>query len=266
MMKPSISSQLFLKKPINENMFELIRSYGFSRCELWAMGDHIDYKNQDLKKKIKTWIEKYNISPDTAHLPLYTKEFPISLGNKEYSQKSLDELLYATDFLHNIDVKTFIIHMDGDLDLFFENLSKLYKNSDGIFAFENTPNGSNLVKDVIDAIIKIRRALKNGESRIGACLDIGHANIWEKPPEESIKKLKKIVLATHISDNDGKSDLHLPPGDGTIDWTKIIENFREIDYSQNFTFEIAPLFGFEEIPKVLERLKKFCEQNNIQLE
>lgn len=265
-MKASVSFQIFLKRPINEDMFKMVSSSGFSRCELWTMGDHIDYKNPDLKKKIKIWSGKYNISPDTAHLPLYTKEFPISLGNKEYSQKSSDELLYAIDFLHTTDVKTFIIHMDGDLDLFFEKFSKLYDESDRIFTFENTPTGSNLVKDVIEAIAKLRRELKNGESRIGACLDIGHANIWEKPPEESIKKLGETIIATHISDNDGNSDLHLPPGDGIIDWAKIVGNFREINYSQNFTFEIAPLFEFEEVPKVLERLKKFCEQNNIQLE
>lgn len=244
-------------------MFKLVSSYGFKRCELWAMGDHFDYKSKELKAKIKSWIEKYSVFPTTAHLPLYTKDFKVSLGDKEVEKKSTDELLYAVEFLTDLGVETFVIHMTGDKERFIKNFSKIYDNTDKSFALENDPMGFPLVKDIVEIIPEIQKEFKDGEKRIGACLDIGHANIWEKPPENTITQLKDFLIATHISDNDGNYDAHLPPGEGTINWEKSVSNFKEINYKHNFTFEIAPLYEFEEIKNLLERLKKFLEENEI---
>ncbi|MCX7733652.1 MAG: sugar phosphate isomerase/epimerase [bacterium] len=262
-MQASVSFQIFLKNPINEDMFRMISSAGFKRCELWSMGEHVNYRDKKLREKIKMYSEKYNVLLDTAHLPLHTNDFKISLGDKEIGKKSLDELLYASEFLDTLDVKTYVIHVSGDLEIFHKNFSKLYYNSEKNFAFENDPMGFPLTKDIPKILEDLKRELRDSEKRLGACLDIGHANIWEKPPEKTVIELGKSIIATHISDNDGKYDLHVPPGEGNINWDEVLKAFKTIEYKHNFTFEISPSFEYEQIPKVLERLKNFCEQNNI---
>lgn len=265
-MVPSISFQIFLRQRINEDMFQLVSAGGFKRCELWTMEDHINYRDLSLARKIKGWAEKYDVLPSTAHLPIYAKGFRISLGDKEQGTKSLDEMMYALDFLHHYDtVSTFILHLSGDIEVFYNNFSKLYDNSDRRFAIENNPTDFPLVKDIIVVVNHLRREMRDGSRRIGACLDIGHANICERPPSEAVKALGNLIIATHISDNKGDFDSHLVPQEGDIEWKEVVEAFRSIGYPYDFTFEISPAYELQEIPKILERLKAFCEQNNITL-
>jgi sugar phosphate isomerase/epimerase len=52
--------------------------------------------------------------------------------------------------------------------------------------------------------------------------DLGHAYLADGPEAERIGKslepLRELVVSTHIHDNHGEKDEHLPPYDGTIDW------------------------------------------------
>lgn len=58
-------------------------------------------------------------------------------------------------------------------------------------------------------------------------LDIGHANItgWDIP--YVVKALGSRLRAMHINDNDGKRDIHLAIGEGTVDWTRVYEAIKE---------------------------------------
>jgi sugar phosphate isomerase/epimerase len=52
--------------------------------------------------------------------------------------------------------------------------------------------------------------------------DIGHAHLMDGPEEERVAKafapLQDLIVSTHIHDNHGDKDEHLPPYDGSIDW------------------------------------------------
>ncbi len=56
---------------------------------------------------------------------------------------------------------------------------------------------------------------------IKALLDVGHAHIngWDIP--QVIRDLGEHLQAVHLHDNDGVRDLHLPIGEGTIDWSEV---------------------------------------------
>ena len=176
-MKRSLSTQVFLKLRISEEVFKVISELGFTRCELWAMLNHLDYKEKKLIKNLKAWSEKYSVSCETAHLPLWAQDksgntFKVSLGSKELSQKSKDEFLFCIDNLYSIGVQTFVLHVGEDLDTFYENFYDVYRKTDCRFAIENDPMGFPLSQDVVKIVDFLRRELKDGESRIGACLDI----------------------------------------------------------------------------------------------
>jgi sugar phosphate isomerase/epimerase len=55
---------------------------------------------------------------------------------------------------------------------------------------------------------------------IGLVFDTGHANIYGEV-ESFPKELSDRIIQVHAHDNDGKTDLHLGIGNGTIDWTKV---------------------------------------------
>jgi sugar phosphate isomerase/epimerase len=86
------------------------------------------------------------------------------------------------------------------------------------------------------------------ETGIKACLDIGHLAVMGNSLEETIIKLGDSLGAIHLSDNDGKSDLHLLPGEGN----SLSKNLFEILKNQNFDgpviYEINPYkYSLQEI-------------------
>jgi sugar phosphate isomerase/epimerase len=54
---------------------------------------------------------------------------------------------------------------------------------------------------------------------VSFCLDTGHANIHGNLNE--LQGLKERLTVTHIHDNRGDDDSHMPPGWGTVDWEKV---------------------------------------------
>lgn len=56
----------------------------------------------------------------------------------------------------------------------------------------------------------------------GICWDFGHAHITgADSPAESLLAVGDRLAVLHIHDNDGKTDSHLIPGEGTVDWTDV---------------------------------------------
>jgi sugar phosphate isomerase/epimerase len=84
----------------------------------------------------------------------------------------------------------------------------------------------------------------------GLCFDTGHFNVFSKIPlSEWIDSVKPYIFSMHIHDNHGKSDEHLPPGQGRFDFAQL----RSLVKRQNirYTLEIHSPEG------VLEGLRWF---------
>ena len=72
---------------------------------------------------------------------------------------------------------------------------------------------------------------------VGACWDMGHANLAGVDQAASLRFIGKRLHAVHIADNDGRTDLYTIPYNGTIEWAPIIAVLKEIGYDGDFTFE-----------------------------
>jgi sugar phosphate isomerase/epimerase len=64
---------------------------------------------------------------------------------------------------------------------------------------------------------------------VALALDTGHANISATPVAETLAA-GKWLRTTHVHDNDGRQDIHLPPGQGNVDWDAWVEALDAIDY------------------------------------
>jgi len=69
-------------------------------------------------------------------------------------------------------------------------------------------------------------------------LDTGHANLCGREPPDMIRALGPRIAHMHVHDNNGNSDLHLPPGTGNIDWEETFAALREAGYNGTMTLEI----------------------------
>ncbi|MGD2125961.1 MAG: sugar phosphate isomerase/epimerase [Desulfobacteraceae bacterium] len=77
-------------------------------------------------------------------------------------------------------------------------------------------------------------------------LDLGHAQLLttENRSYGFIKLYPERIKHIHMHDNKGGSsyldDIHLPPGEGIVDFKEILGNLKEIGYSRTITLELSP--------------------------
>jgi sugar phosphate isomerase/epimerase len=64
---------------------------------------------------------------------------------------------------------------------------------------------------------------------VALALDTGHGNLTSSAANET-RGAGKWLRTTHVHDNDGRSDTHLPPGLGTVDWDSWAESLDSIGY------------------------------------
>jgi sugar phosphate isomerase/epimerase len=72
-------------------------------------------------------------------------------------------------------------------------------------------------------------------------LDIGHAHIESRQTNRNLDFIRRFpdrLSHLHVSDNFGKDDNHLPIGAGSVDFRRISNALREIEYNDTATLEI----------------------------
>ena len=77
-------------------------------------------------------------------------------------------------------------------------------------------------------------------------LDLGHGEILSRPNAAFgfIARFSDHIRHVHLHDNHGgtevKDDLHLPIGEGSIDFGAILRELRAVGYDDRFSFEVKP--------------------------
>ena len=76
-----------------------------------------------------------------------------------------------------------------------------------------------------------------GEKRFAFCLDTGRAMLSGRDIYSTIMKLGGRVETLRIHDNDGRTDQHLAPYMGVLDWNRFIMGLRDAEYAGGLSFE-----------------------------
>jgi sugar phosphate isomerase/epimerase len=117
---------------------------------------------------------------------------------------------------------------------FFKEVSKHASDYGVKLAVENRlENGYGaLTRDLIGLV-------NNVESDcFGICFDTGHAHINRLNLESTLESIREFLIATHVHDNNGFEDQHLPPMMGSISWSSLIKSFSKINYRKPLILEI----------------------------
>lgn len=94
-------------------------------------------------------------------------------------------------------------------------------------------------------LIELVRSLNN--DYLGICLDTGHANVNKVSPAKAARIFGDYLIATHIHDNNGKGDQHLPPLMGNINWKDFISSLTDLNYKNPIIVEIPGGLGDVEL-------------------
>ncbi|UCG36421.1 MAG: sugar phosphate isomerase/epimerase [Candidatus Bathyarchaeota archaeon] len=74
------------------------------------------------------------------------------------------------------------------------------------------------------------------DEEIGLALDVGHSNISGQTIA-FIEAFRKRIVHIHCHDNDGKHDLHLGVGEGTVNWEAFSDGIKEVGFQGSVIVE-----------------------------
>ena len=260
-MQKILSTYLFVSRKLNADLLAQIKEHGFSALEIFCSRAHFDYGSKQEIQALKTALEAHRMALISLHAPTSkdtsaTREsgIPLSICEVERVRRieAMDEFKRAIDVSEDLPFSRMVLHMGGSRetadprkrDAAFSSLEHLvlHAHHAGVtLALENTISemgGPGYLRAFVD------------ETRLTGLrfnFDIGHANLADGPAEERLEKsfapLRDLVASLHLHDNHGEKDEHLPPYDGSIDWSVAIPLLKT-----------APV---ENLPVVLELKEKF---------
>src|SRR5207247_519358 len=158
---------------------------------------------------------------------------PLSICEVERVRRieAMDELKRAIDVSEELRFSRMVLHMGGTRetadprkrDAAFSSLEHLvlHAHHAGVtLAVENT-NSEMGDPAYLRAFVDETRL-----TGLRFNFDIGHAHLADGPAKERLEKsfapIHALITSVHLHDNHGEKDEHLPPYDGSIDWSAAI--------------------------------------------
>lgn len=87
---------------------------------------------------------------------------------------------------------------------------------------------------------RIERVLAACEPEfVGLCYDCGHGTMFAGHGLDRLERNAGRVIAVHLHDNDGKSDLHKPPLSGVTDWRRLAGLLAGSSYRKWVSLEVG---------------------------
>ena len=255
-----------------ENGFRMIKEAGFDvvdfnidhcmRCSEIRTGNFSGFLDQSVEaileaaKPYKEAAAKYGIGFGQAHAPFPTH---VEGENAEYrDQKVLEGLKKCIAICGYVGCPHIIVHpafnayetrLDPDDE--WELNMKMYKALipdlkkyhvtcclENMFTANKGKIYSAICSDFneADAYIDELNDIA-GEKCFAFCLDVGHALLLGLDIYTAIMQVGERLETLHIHDNDGRSDQHLAPYMGILDWERFVKGLRDVEYKGNLSFE-----------------------------
>jgi sugar phosphate isomerase/epimerase len=219
-----------------------IQRLGIPAVEIFCARQHLDYRDKAQIAELGHWFRDSELKLNSLHSPMYNDEIwgrsgphsVITITEQVKSKRLLmvDEIKRALEIAETIPFNFLIQHMgvsgeEFDLNKFdaafsaIEELSLFARQRGVEILLENIPNE-------LSSASRLRQFEELTHVGLNYCFDTGHANIG-KGVQPEFELMKPRIRSTHVHDNNGKDDSHIPPligTGGTIDWKNTMELLR----------------------------------------
>ena len=277
-MPKSVPTLLYGKEKLGAKFFREAAENGFNAVEIVITPGHFRGAKEEVRL-IKKVAAEYQINVESVHCDMEILDPPTI----EIFKRAKEVLLHDLDLVSELGAKILVIHgyifadpnhvivdKNGGLHPGLSVFKGLKEKTDGMlervktgmaeYAYEAGKRGVSIALET-DTHPGINRMLPELISEAdpescGICFDTGHAQI-ESDAVQTVKWIGAHVICTHLHDNDGKKDQHLPPFKGIISWEKFLRGLTAAGYRGTYTFECGG-----ELADIVEARTRFGEMLN----
>lgn len=194
---------------------------------------------------------------------------PVALDDPDTREKAIQDLISAGCIASKMGAGRMVIHPGRDVPTVDRDLEIAYVREAISRALDAVPSDLILAVETVrapwlgmrcDDILRIVDGFD--PARVGICLDTGH---WHSAGHliESMPGIVNRIVTCHLHDNGGgEKDEHLMPGDGTIDWGRVIGVLRKGGYAGPFMLEarVKGMDPAEYVEDYTRRMAEFTEE------
>lgn len=273
-MQFGISTHLYHDQQLTRDHLAQIAGYGFEAIELFATRSHFDYHDAAAIERLAGWLGETGLRLHSIHAPIVDSygtgpgtAFSTASSDAGRRQAAVREAEAALTVLDRIPAGFVVVHLGtpsskagpGDNSRAaaarsLEEIDRAAGRRGARVAVEVIPNELSSA----DALVALIERDFDGSS-VGLCMDFGHAHLLGGVAD-AIEVAAEHLVTTHVHDNRGRSDDHLVPYQGTIDWPSALVTMQKIGYDGTYLLELAnaggPAAVLEEARRARQRIER----------
>ncbi|HYU81082.1 MAG TPA: sugar phosphate isomerase/epimerase [Vicinamibacterales bacterium] len=250
-----VSTHLFHDQRLDREHLVDIAAHGFECVEVFATRTHFDYHDSVAVRSLAEWLEETRLELNSLHGPItasltggaWGEVFSFATTDEARRQRAIAETEAALAVAQTIPYRYLVLHLglpdswnpgpsDNSRDAARRSLQSLGEMGGHVgvkLAIEVIPNALSHAETLVSFI---ESDLEGAD--VGICMDVGHAFIMGDVAD-AIETCAEHLVTTHLHDNSRKSDDHLAPGEGSIDWPATLMSLQKIGYEGAWMFEVA---------------------------
>jgi sugar phosphate isomerase/epimerase len=250
-----VSTHLYHNYRLSRDHLLEIGAHGFEKVEVFATRSHFDYHSTAAVADLQQWLAEAGLELHGVHAPI-GESFsrgrwgpPLTLASTDAAtrERALAEAERALQIARRLPFPVLVTHLglprtqapspsDNSRDAARRSIEELGRLAEPLgvrLALEIIPNELSRAGSLVHFIEHVLDA-----PSVGVCLDFGHAHM-DGDVVDAIETVSEHLLTTHVHDNRGRTDEHLVPFDGSIDWPSALTAVQKVGYEGTFLLEVA---------------------------
>jgi sugar phosphate isomerase/epimerase len=252
-----ISTHLYHDKPLGPEHLREVAEFGFRHVELFATIGHVDYHNPARIHELSGWLRDARLELHSVHAPIvehlrdgiWGPALSTAASADDARKRAVAEAVAALEIARIIPFRYLVVHLGIPDDMkppAEANARLAAQRSLAEIAAAAVPLGVKVAVEVIPnrlsaahALVRlVEEELEFDTPCVGICLDMGHAFLMGDLAD-AIETVSGELMTTHVHDNRGRSDDHMVPFDGRIDWPTALMSLEKVGYEGLILFELA---------------------------
>jgi sugar phosphate isomerase/epimerase len=250
-----ISTHLYHNYRLSREHVLEVGAHGFEKVEVFATRTHFDYHNPSSIADLQQWLAEAGLELHGVHAPIgesfensrWGPPLSIASVDPDARTRAVGEAERALQIARRIPFDVLIAHLglprsqqsgpaENSRDAARRSIEELQRLAEPLgvrVALEVIPNELSRPGSLVHFIDEVLE-----DAPVGICLDFGHAHM-DGDLVEAIETVSEHLITTHVHDNRGRTDDHLVPFEGTIDWAAALTAVQKVGYDGTLLLEIA---------------------------
>ncbi|OUN00168.1 MAG: hypothetical protein BAA04_09440 [Firmicutes bacterium ZCTH02-B6] len=247
----AVSTWTFKQRSLFEAL-DILHLLGATDVELWADGAHLDPRLALPEiEEVAAALDRLGLAAHSLHAPF--RGLDLAAPAAEERLAAVNTIARALEVAARLDCRYAVVHPSNGFNwaegpereaawqrtvASLEQLCRRAGQLGVTVLIENLPDPSG---DVIGGrsadLLALIQAV--GSPNLGICLDVGHALVSTGGWEQELAAVYPHLLSIHAADGDGSADAHLPLGEGSVPWERLLSALAGRGYTGGFVLEVA---------------------------